>query len=105
MATDTKTERAAHLRSVSVTALTAVLGIAGAFISLAAAGNVPPVEAATNQITLYVLAATILVQFPLLKLSSIVDEFSGKDVFFVVFMTFSFWFISLTILLTAGVSI
>lgn len=105
MATDTASEHAAHFRSVSVTALAALLGIAGAFISLAAAGNVPPVQAATNQITLFVLAATILVQFPVLKLSSIVDEFSGKDIFFIVFITVSFWFISLTILLTAGVTV
>ncbi|MFC6961920.1 hypothetical protein [Halocatena marina] len=105
MATDTADSRAAHIRGVTVTALAAILGIGAAFGSLVVVGDMAPTDVATSSTVLYVLAAAIAVQFPLLKASGIVDEFSGKDILYVAFMTFSFWFVCLTILLTAGVTV
>lgn len=105
MATDTTDAHSDYLRGVTVTALTAVLGIIAAYGSLVVAGDVAPAEAATSSTVVYVLAAAIAVQFPMLKLSGLKDDFSGKDIFYVAFMTFAFWFVSLTILLTAGVSV
>lgn len=104
MATETADARAAHLRGMTVTALAAILGIVAAFGSLVAVGNAAPVEIATSSIVGYVLAATIAVQYPLLRGTGIVDDLSTKDILYVAFMTFAFWFVSLTILLTAGVS-
>lgn len=104
MATETADDRAAHLRGMTVTALAAILGIVAAFGSLVAVGDAPPTEIATSSIAVYVLAATILVQYPLLKGTGIVEEFSGKDVIYIAFMTFMFWFVCLTILLTGGVT-
>lgn len=104
MATDTVDDRAAHLRGMTVTALAAILGIVAAFGSLVAVGDATPAEIATSTIAVYVLGASIAVQYPLLKVTGIVDEFSGKDIIYVAFMTFTLWFISLTILLTAGVT-
>lgn len=104
MATDTVDDRAAHLRGMTVTALAAILGIVAAFGSLVAVGNATPTEIATSTVAVYVLVVCIAVQYPLLKATGIVDEFSGKDIVYVAFMTFTLWFISLTILLTAGVT-
>jgi hypothetical protein len=104
MATDTADERAAHLRGMTVTALAAILGIVAAFGSLVAVGDATPVEIAKSSIAIYVLGAATVVQYPLLKGTGIVEEFSSKDILYVAFMTFMFWFVSLTILLTAGVT-
>jgi hypothetical protein len=104
MATDTADDRAAHLRGMTVTALASILGIVAAFGSLVAVGDATPAEIASSSISVYVLGASIVVQYPLLKGTGIVEEFSGKDVLYVAFMTFTLWFISLTILLTAGVT-
>lgn len=105
MATDTADSRSDHLRGMTVTALSAILGIGAAFGSLVATGDVTPVAVANSSTSVYVLVTAIVVQFPLLKGSGIVNDFSGKDVLYVAFMTFSFWFVSLTILLTTGVSV
>jgi hypothetical protein len=104
MATDTADDRAAHLRGMTVTALAAILGIVAAFGSIVAVGDATPTGIASSSIAVYVLIATIAVQYPLLKGTGIVEEFSGKDIIYVAFMTFTFWFVCLTILLTAGVT-
>ncbi|RRJ33512.1 EMC6-like membrane protein [Halocatena pleomorpha] len=105
MATDTTDAHSDYLRGVTVTALSAVLGIIAAYGSLVVAGNMAPTEVATSSTAVYALAAAIAVQFPVLKLSGLKEELSGKDILYVSFMTFAFWFVSLTILLTAGVSV
>ncbi|UPM43055.1 hypothetical protein [Halocatena salina] len=105
MATDTTDAHSDYLRGVTVTALSAVLGITAAYGSLVVTGDVAPAETATSSTVVYVLAAAIAVQFPILKLSGLKDEFSGKDILYVSFMTFAVWFVSLTVLLTAGVSV
>lgn len=105
MATDTTDAHSDYLRGITVTALAAVLGIISAYGSLVIVGDVAPTEAATSSTVVYALAAAIAVQLPLLKLSGIKDDLSGKDILYVAFMTFSFWFVSLTILLTTGVGV
>jgi hypothetical protein len=104
MATDTANTHSAHLRGMTVTAVAAIFGIVAAFGSLVAVGDATPVEIATNSTMGYVIAAAIAVQYPLLKGTGIIDDFSAKDILYVAFMSFTFWFVSLTILLTAGVS-
>jgi hypothetical protein len=97
MATDTVDRPSDHVRGITVTALSALLGIAAAFGSYVTASG--PTETAV----IYALLAAIAVQFPLLQFSGIKEEFSAKDYLYVAFMTFSLWFVVLTILFTADV--
>lgn len=100
MATETVDERAAHLRSVTITSLTALSGIAAALVS-----SVVATGGATDPTGLYPLAGVILLQLPALRLLGIdVEDFSMKDNLYVAFMTFSFWFVTWTVLLTAQFS-
>ena len=99
MATDTAESRRAHLRGITVTALSALLGLAAAFGSYAVASGPTDLTAA------YVLVGAIVAQFPLLQATGIKADFSAKDYAYVAFMTFSLWFVCLTILYTAGVSL
>ncbi|WP_254543226.1 hypothetical protein [Halomarina pelagica] len=98
MATDTVERRRAHVRGLTVTALAAVAGLlSGVAGSVVASGPQDVLSAS-------VLLVAIAVQIPLLRVTGVVDEFSGKDYLYVAFMTFAFWFVSLTVLYTAGVS-
>ncbi|MEM4780290.1 MAG: hypothetical protein QXG03_01800 [Halalkalicoccus sp.] len=99
MATEAVEQRAAHVRAVTVTAVASLAGIGAGVASGALASD------AGDPIALAVLGALVLVQFPLLKATGIVEEFSGKDKVFVVFMTFCLWFVTWGILLTTGASI
>ncbi len=99
MATETVDGRAAHLRSVTITSITALSGIAAALASAALASG------ASDPSGLYPLAGAILLQLPILRLLRIdVEDFSAKDNLYVAFMTFSFWFVTWTVLLTAQFS-
>jgi hypothetical protein len=96
MATETVDERAEHLRSVTVTSLTALAGIAAALVSAILASG------ATDPQGLYPLAGAILIQLPALRLLGVdVEDFSMKDNIYVAFMTICFWFVTWTVLLTA----
>ena len=99
MATEAIEQRSAHIRAVTVTALSSLAGIgAGVASSAFAAG-------ASDVVALVILAALILIQFPLLSVTGVVDEFSTKDKLFIGFMTFCLWFVTWGILLTTGVTI
>jgi hypothetical protein len=51
-----------------------------------------------------VLAVALFAQYPILKLVGVeIEEFGIKDNLYVGFMTFTFWFISYTVLLSTGV--
>jgi uncharacterized membrane protein len=101
MATETKTGLSGHLRGVTVTTLACLAGVAAALVSGVYVGTTP--EAAANQQTLFVLGAFVLAQFPLLKVVGVdIEGFGAKDYLYVVFMTFTLWFISFGILLTSG---
>ena len=97
MATETLSERAAHLRSLTVMALTSLSGIAAGLVSAMLASG------ATDTAGLFPLAGVILLQLPVLGLFGVdVEDFSMKDNIYVAFMTFSFWFVTWAILLTTG---
>jgi len=88
-----------HFRSVTVTTLAA---LAGVLAGLASAVYVGDPQATTG---LYVFAAFLLVQFPILQgLGVDVGEFGAKDHLYVAFMSFSMWFVTWTILLQSNVT-
>ena len=111
MATESISDRREHVRSISVTAFSALLGVGAAFASMmitgdpataadpAAAAN----EFATDNRALLIVLFAIVIQFPLLKGLKIYreDEFGIKHYLFITFMTFSFWFVTWGILLTS----
>jgi hypothetical protein len=105
MATDTVDQRAAHIRGITVTTLSSFAGIAAAVASSALTSGAAA-DAATDTIALYVLAGAVFVQFPILRLLGIdVEDFGAKDYLYVAFMTFSLWFVSWGVLLTADTAI
>jgi hypothetical protein len=106
MATDTAERPTAHLRGVTVTTLAALAGIAAALVSSTVATG------ATDRSALFVLVGFTFAQFAVLQgidaaglLELNVDEFGAKDVLYVVFMTFSFWFVCWGVLLSSGASV
>lgn len=104
MATDTAEEGLSdHVRGITVTTVACVAGILAALVSYEITGAaMDPDQAATATEALYALGAAIAVQLPLLHVIGVdVGEFGAKDYLYVVFMTFSLWFVSWGILLTA----
>jgi hypothetical protein len=101
MATEQVSEqRSSHVRGVTVTAVATLAGVAAAFVSAAFLGG-----AATDQLGLAIVAGFVFVQLPVLQVMGIdVEDFSTKDHLYVLFMTFSMWFVTWTILLTNGVT-
>jgi len=107
MATETADPRASHIRGLTVTTLASLAGILAAIgSSVVTAGAASP---ATSTTGLYVLAAAVLLQFPILEalgraglVAVDIEEFGAKDYLYVIFMTFSLWFVSWTVLLTTG---
>jgi len=100
MATETVDRRAAHIRSLKVTAVASIGGVA--------AGVVTPLVAtsATDQLGLAVFLGAVLVEQVVMRLLGVeVEDFSTKDHLYVAFMTFALWFITWTIILTTGTSI
>lgn len=106
MSTESISDRREHIRSISVTALSALLGVGVAFATLWLAGDWAgdPEAVATDTRGVVLVLTAILAQFVLYDFTSIYgeDEFGVKHYLFIVFMTFSFWFLTLGILLTAA---
>ncbi|MEY7848940.1 hypothetical protein AB7C87_07000 [Natrarchaeobius sp. A-rgal3] len=107
MSTESISDRREHIRSISVTALSALLGVGAALGSAALTGDLAPAEAATDIRALMLVVGAILVQFVLFDFTSIYgdDEFGIKHYLFITFMTFSFWFVVWGILLTAEAAV
>ena len=104
MATETQTGLSGYVRGVTVTTLACLCGIAAALVSGVVVGTSP--EAASDVLSVAVLAAFVVVQYPVLRVVGVdVADFGVKDHLYVAFMTFALWFISYAILLTAGVVI
>ncbi|THE65211.1 hypothetical protein D8Y22_08335 [Salinadaptatus halalkaliphilus] len=103
MSTESISDRREHVRSISVTALSALLGVGAAFASVALTGDLGPAEAAGDTQALMLVVGAILAQFILYDFTGIYgdDEFGVKHYLFIVFMTFSFWFVTWGIFLTA----
>ena len=98
MATETADGITGHVRSVTVTTLASVMGIVTALVSEFGLQAEP-----TADTTIFVLLAAIAIQVPILKVVGVdIDDFSTKDYLFIAFMTFSLWFISWTLILTAA---
>lgn len=86
-----------YVRGVTVTTTATLLGILAGLLSMMQAAGPEDMTA-----LLYLFAA-ILIQFPFYNLIGIdTDEFGTKDFLYITFMTFTLWFISWGILLTAG---
>ncbi|QFU82454.1 EMC6-like membrane protein [Natronorubrum aibiense] len=107
MSTESISDRREHLRSISVTALSALLGVAAALASMAITGDLGPAEAAGDTRALMLVAGAILAQFLLYDFTGIYgeDEFGVKHYLFITFMTFSLWFVTWGILLTAEATV
>ena len=101
MATETESEpldrRAAHVRSLVVTTIACLGGLAAGVASAAVTSG------ATDRLGVVVLAGVAVVELGLMRLFGVdVDDFSAKDYLYVLFMTVALWFISWGILLTSG---
>jgi len=91
-----------HTRSVVVTTICCLAGIVAGVVSAAYIGT-DPVDAASTTIVL-VMGVSVLAQYPLYKAIG-VGDFGVKDNLYVAFLTFTLWFISYTVLATAGVEL
>ncbi|GAB3701547.1 hypothetical protein GCM10028858_16950 [Halorubrum pallidum] len=91
-----------HARGVVVTTICALAGIAAGVVSAAYVGT-DPVDAGSTTLVV-VLAAFVLVQYPLYKVIG-VSDFGAKDNLYVAFLTFTLWFISYTVLAVSGVDL
>jgi hypothetical protein len=104
MATETETGLSDHLRGVTVTTAACLSGTLAAVVSAVVVGT--SAAAATDTRALLVLVGFVFLQYPVFQAVGIdVGEFGTKDHLYVAFMTFSLWFMTFTILLTAGVSL
>jgi hypothetical protein len=87
-----------YIRSITVTTVATVLGMIAGIVAHF-------VATAPDDITgVLVLVAAIVLQFPIYQLCGIdTSDFGTKDQLYVGFMTFTLWFVTWGILMTAGV--
>jgi hypothetical protein len=86
-----------YIRKVGVTTVATLSGMVAGVASEQFATS------AGDRTALLILAAAIIIQFPLYRLLGMdMDEFTKKSKIYVVFMTFVLWFISWGVLLTTG---
>jgi len=91
---------ASHRRSLKVTTIATLGGVAAAFASEATVSD------PASRTGLLVMLGLVAVELGLMRLLGVdVENFSAKDHFYVAFMTFSLWFVTWGVLLTAGVSL
>ncbi|MGM0590360.1 MAG: hypothetical protein ACQETI_01810 [Halobacteriota archaeon] len=103
MATETTTGLSGHVRGVTVTTLASLAGVGAALLSAYIVGT--SAAAASDTRAVFILAAFIVAQLPVLRVIGVdVGDFGAKDYLYVAFMTFTLWFISYAILLTNGVT-
>lgn len=92
-----------HIRAVTITILTALAGIFAAVLSGILTADLPVSDAASDLGAIAMLVLAIMIQIPLYNAMGFEDWGGTKDVLYVVFMTFAFWFISYGVILTTGV--
>lgn len=100
MATETADRRAAHRRSLAVTAVASLGGVA--------AGLVTPTvtTGAADRVGLALVFLVVVVELGVMHLLGVdVEEFGTKDHLYIAFMTFALWFVTAAILFTTGASI
>ncbi|MFB6189479.1 MAG: hypothetical protein ABEI57_06315 [Halapricum sp.] len=97
MATETAEGYSSHVRSVTVTTLASLAGIAAALVCEYVIQADP-----TAREALFVVLGAIAVQAPILQVAGFdITDFSAKDYLFIAFMTFSLWFIAWAFVLTS----
>jgi len=103
MATESQSQRQAHVLAVTRTGIAAGLGVAAAFASWFLTQGMAPADAAGDTTAQLVVGVAIVVQ-PILQqvLGIYKDDFGAKDFLFIVFITFAMWFVTWTIILTSG---
>jgi len=95
-AAETEDGVSSYVRSVTVTTVATLLGIG------AGAGAAFITTAPDDMTGVLVLAAAIVIQLPLYRVVGIdVSDFGTKDHLYIAFMTFTLWFITWGILMTA----
>ena len=100
MATETTERFTGHTRSVAVTSVTALGGVAAGVASARVAAS------ATDQLGLAIMVGMLFVNLAILRLIGIdISEFGGKDHLFNAFMTFSLWYVTWGVFLTTGVTL
>lgn len=93
-----------HARSVLVTTVCCLAGIAAGLVSAAYVGTSPADGASTMPVV--IMVAFVVAQFPVLGLLGVsLEDIGIKDNLYVMFMTFTLWFITYTILLTSQVQL
>ena len=90
-----------HTRSVVVTTICFLAGIAAGVVSAIYVGTDPADAASTTGVL--VMGVFLLVQYPIYRAIGIHD-FGVKDNLYVSFLTFTLWFITYAVLLTSGVT-
>jgi hypothetical protein len=94
-------KREAHMRGVKVTTFSCVLGVVAGVVSWALTQGVLTGAELPDRTGFVVLAAAVAFHQPVLPYLG-KHEMSKKDWAYVAFMTFDLWFITWTVLLTAG---
>jgi hypothetical protein len=95
MSTETADRRDSHIQSLIVIAVTTLGGIVAGFATPEVATS------ATDQAAFAVVGVALLLELGVMQVLGIeVREFSTKDQLYVLFMTFSMWYVAWAILLT-----
>ncbi len=96
-------KREAHVRGVKVTAFSCILGVIAGVLSWALTQGMVTGAELPDRTGFAVLLGAIVAHQPVLPYLN-KPEMSKKDWAYVAFMTFDLWFITWTVLLTAGVA-
>jgi heme/copper-type cytochrome/quinol oxidase subunit 4 len=95
-------KQAAHVERIERTAIACIIGIAAGILSFATGGTPNAAGIQDNSIlAIFIMLAGVVIQrhiFMFMKMDT--KKLGAKDWLFQGFMTFAFWFISWTILLT-----
>jgi hypothetical protein len=102
MATETQSQRQAHVLAVTRTGIAAFLGVAAAFGSWFLTQDMTAAAASKDQTAQLIVLGAVVVQPFLQQLLGIYkDDFGAKDFLFILFVTFAMWFVTWTIILTS----
>ena len=96
----TLSKREAHLRSLRATVTSTIVGIVAALVTHLLSSGPSDIL-----FSIPILIASLFLGLGIMQLLGVnVSAFSKKDHFYVSFMTFTMWFVTWTLLLTANVS-
>lgn len=95
--------RHAHIRAVTITVLAALAGVFAGILSGVITGDLDPNDAAGDLGAITPLILAIMIQVPLYPKLGFDEWGGGKDILYVVFMTFALWFITFGVILTTEI--